>query len=65
MILSVRYSYSLVLLAFIGVSSCNQNSELEKEINSLNFNVNVERFDKLFMESNEDEFYSYKNDFPL
>ena len=63
MILSVRYSYSLVLLAFIGVSSCNQNSELEKEINRLNFNVNVERFDKLFMESNEDEFYSYKNDF--
>ena len=65
MIFSVRYSYSLVLLAFIGVSSCNQNSELEKEINSLNFNVNVERFDKLFMESNEDEFYSYKNDFPF
>ena len=54
MILSVRYSYSLVLLAFIGVSSCNQNSELEKEINRLNFNVNVERFDKLFMESNEE-----------
>ena len=50
MILSVRHSYSLVLLAFIGVSSCNQNSELEKEINRLNFNVNVERFDKLFME---------------
>ena len=65
MILSVRYSYSLVLLAFIGVSSCNQNSELEKEINRLNFNVNVERFDKLFMESNEDEFYSYKKDFPF
>ena len=65
MILSVRYSYSLVLLAFIGVSSCNQNSELEKEINRINFNVNVERFDKLFMESNKDEFYSYKNDFPF
>ena len=65
MILSVRYSYSLVLLAFIGVSSCNQNSELEKEINRLNFNVNVERFDKLFMESNESEFYSYKDDFPF
>ena len=65
MILSVRYSYSLVLSAFIGVSSCNQNSELEKEINSLNFNVNVERFDKLFMESNEVEFYSYKDDFPF
>jgi hypothetical protein len=57
MILSVRYSNSLVLLAFIWFSSCNQNSELEKEINRLNFNVNVERFDKLFMESNEDEFY--------
>jgi hypothetical protein len=57
MILSVRHSYSLVLLAFIWFSSCNQNSELEKEINRLNFNVNVERFDKLFMESNEDEFY--------
>ena len=65
MILPVRHSYSLVLLAFIGVSSCNQNSELEKEINRLNFNVNVERFDKLFMESNEDEFYGYKNDFPF
>lgn len=65
MILSVRYSYSLVLLAFIGVSSCNHNSELEKEINRLNFNVNVERFDKLFMESNEDEFYSCKDNFPF
>ena len=54
MILSVRYSYSLVLLAFIGVSSCNQNSELEKEINRLNFNVNVERFDK-FVEGLKDK----------
>ena len=65
MILSVRYSNSLVLLAFIWFSSCNQKSELEKEINRLNFNVNVERFDKLFMESNEDKFYRYKNDFPF
>ena len=51
MILPVRCSYSLVLLAFtafIGVNSCNQNSELEREIKRLNFNINVERFDKLY-----------------
>ena len=68
MILSVRFSYSLVLLAFIafiGVNSCNQNSELEREIKRLNFNINVERFDKLFMESKENTFLSLKNGFPF
>ena len=69
MIKSILYpnnSYKVILLfALLIINSCKENLTLEKEIDKIQFQVKVERFDKLFMNSNKEKFLEYKSDFPF
>tara|TARA_B100001287_G_scaffold173948_1_gene146573 strand:+ start:157 stop:1143 length:987 start_codon:yes stop_codon:yes gene_type:complete len=69
MIKSILYPnnlYKVILLfALLIINSCKENLTLEKEIDEIQFEVKVERFDKLFMNSNKEKFLKHKSDFPF
>ena len=65
-ILHSHNSYRVILFfTLLTINSCKENLTLEKEIDKIQFEVKVERFDKLFMNSNKEKFLEYKVDFPF
>ena len=65
-ILHPHNSYRVILFfTLLSINSCKENLTLEKEIDKIQFEVKVERFDKFFMNSNKEKFLEYKVDFPF
>lgn len=51
-------------LSFL-ICSCNKKSQIEKEVEEIAMEVNVERFDKLFYETNPNNISKLKTQFPF
>lgn len=51
-----------LLLAFL--TSCDHKSKIEKEVEEIPINIKVERFDKIFYESPEENLQNVKNKYP-
>ena len=65
-ILHPHSSYRVILFfTLLSINSCKENLKLQNEIDKIQFQVKVERFDKLFMSSNKEKFLDYKSDFPF
>lgn len=55
----------VLLLLIASIASCKKDRKLDTVISSIDMDVNVERFDRIFAESKPDDLPSLKQDFPF
>ncbi|HLV13780.1 MAG TPA: gliding motility lipoprotein GldB [Xanthomarina sp.] len=58
-------NFSVLFLVLISVFSCKKDSKVEKEIASIPIEYNIERFDKIFGETTEENLVETKRAYPF
>ena len=53
------------ITALLSLTACNNKTEVEKEVEKIPVDIKIERFDKLFFETNPKDLVKLKGVFPF
>ena len=61
-----HFKFIVLVCSFLFLNlSCEQDSKIEKEVASIDVDIAIERFDKLYNETTENTFPKLKKTFPF